>query len=117
MGKAPVRFFEQRLRVPSYSCSLLRYLGSGNLPQVVGQDAPSYPPAHPFFCVMEAATQPEGAVEHADPPLYPRPKAEASPEPALVLMVFSLLGKLAALGQDHPLYSRLMSGFLVLYRI
>jgi hypothetical protein len=27
----------------------------------VGQDAPSYPPAHPFFVVIEAATQPEGA--------------------------------------------------------
>jgi hypothetical protein len=62
MGKTLGRLFEQRLRVPSYSCSLLRYLRPGSPPEVVGQDAPPYPPLHPFFCVIETYIQPEGTI-------------------------------------------------------
>jgi len=54
--------FEQRLPVPSYLCSLSRYLPPGNLPEVVGQDPPSYPPLHPFFSVIETYIQPEGPI-------------------------------------------------------
>jgi hypothetical protein len=54
--------FEQRLRVPSYLCSLWRYLPPGNLPEAVGQDPPSYPPLHPLFTVIETHIQPEGAI-------------------------------------------------------
>src|SRR5215217_520184 len=50
------------LRVPSYLCSLSHYLPPGNLPEVVRQDPPSYPPLHPFFSVIETYIQPEGAI-------------------------------------------------------
>ena len=60
MVRTPMKPFEQPLRVPSASCGLPRYLCPGYLPQVVGQDAPSYPSLHPFFSVIEAQIQPEG---------------------------------------------------------
>jgi hypothetical protein len=64
----------------------------------VRQDPPSYPSLHPFFSVIEAQIQPEGAVEYADPSLDPGPKAEASPEPPLFVVAFSFLLGFATLG-------------------
>lgn len=89
------------------SCGLPGHLRPGYLPQIVRQDSPTYPPLHPFLAVIEAYIQPEGAAQHADPTLYSRPKAQAPTEPALLLVVFSLLGELAALGERDAFYSRL----------
>lgn len=99
------------------SCALPRYLPPGDLPQVVRQDTPAYPSLHPFLSVIEAQIKPEGTIEHADPPLDPCPKAEASLEPPLLLVLFSLLAEPAALGQNDASYPSLLSQLLVLGRI
>ena len=117
MGETPARLFAHHLLAPLASCGLPPYLPPGGLPQVVGQDPPTYPPLHPFFSAIEARIEPKDASEDADPALDPRPKAEASPEPALLLVASSLLGELAALGQHHTLHPRLVSRSLVLGRI
>jgi hypothetical protein len=99
------------------SCSLTRRLGSGYLPQVVREYPPSYPSLHPFFSVIEAQSKPEATTQHANASLDARPETEASPEPALLFVAFSLLGGFTVLGQDYMLHTRLPGGFLVLSRI
>jgi hypothetical protein len=64
----------------------------------VRQGAPANPPAHPFFAVLKAVIEAEDTTKHADAPLDPRPKAQASPKPALFLVTFSFLGGFAVLG-------------------
>ena len=62
------------------------------------QAAPANPPTHPFLAVIEAAIQPEGAREDADPPLNSRSEPETSPKPPLLLMLLSFLGEFPLLG-------------------
>ena len=80
------------------SCRLPLHLPPGDLPQVVRHNTPANPPAHPFFSVVKAAIEAKDATKYADAPLYPRPKAEASPKPALFFIAFSFLGGFAVLG-------------------
>jgi hypothetical protein len=61
------------------------------------QAAPANPPTHPFLAVIEAAIQPEGAREDADPPLNSRSEPETSPKPPLLLVLLSFLGGFPAL--------------------
>jgi hypothetical protein len=61
MGETPVRPLAHRPLSPFDSCSLACHLCSGYLPQVVRQNAPTHPSAHPFLAVIEAHIQPEGA--------------------------------------------------------
>jgi hypothetical protein len=82
--------------------------------------APGYPslPIAPSLPLRDRGTnQARGTIEHADLPLDPCPKAEASLEPPLLLVLFSLLAEPAALGQNDASYPRLLSQLLVLGRI
>ena len=67
--------------------------------------------------MIEAATQPEGAVEHADAAFYPRPEAKAPPEPTLLLVLLSLVRATPTLGQHDALYPRFLGQPLVLGRV
>src|SRR5215207_5671685 len=98
VGKPPIDPSLPLPLVAPASCCLPLHLPPGDLPQVVGQDAPANPPAHPFFSVIQAHIQPKRARENADAPLYPRPKAKASHKPTLLLVTFSFLGGFAVLG-------------------
>ena len=99
MGKTLVRLFAHHLQTPLASCGLPRYLCSGDLPQVVGQNAPTHPPLHPFFFVIEATTESEDATEHADASFDPRSEPETSSEPTLFFVSFSLLARRPFLGK------------------
>src|SRR3954452_20500869 len=54
----------------------------GDLGQIVGQDAPADPAAHPAFPMIAATVQLKARAQHADPPFDPRPKPKAAPPPA-----------------------------------
>jgi hypothetical protein len=64
--------------------------------------------------VIETQIQPEGAIEHADPPLDPRPKPETTLEPTLLLVSLPLFRKTPALGQNDSFETSFLSLLFVL---
>src|SRR5437879_13359370 len=54
---------------------------AAGLPEIMGQNPPTDPPAKPAFAMIEAALQPEPPAQQADPPFQPRPPAIPRPEP------------------------------------
>src|SRR5450756_513451 len=89
--------------------------GSGA--QIGGDHAPTDPTAEAILAVVTAPTEVSSALEHADPPLHPSPKAHGTAKPPLPLVILSFSTLRPRFGQGNLSHPRLRKDQLVLRRV
>src|SRR5215211_8407746 len=78
---------------------------------------PAYPSSHPILAMVEAALQSVLPPEYANPSFNARSEGESPPEPSLLFVLFSLLGRPPALRQGDAPYARLLGALFVGLRV
>lgn len=78
---------------------------------------PAYPSSHPILTMVGAALQSVFPPKYANPSFNTCSERESPPEPSLLFVLFSLLGRPTALRQGDAPYARLFGSLFVGLRV